>query len=449
MLNSITIDPRVLGFTLAISLLTGVVFGLAPALHASSPDLNESLKEGGRSSGPGASRNRLRGALVVSEVAMALVLLISAGLLLKTVIRLREVNTGFNPENILTMNVTLPNAKYPKAPAWIAFYNQLIERIQLLPGVKAAGVTSVLPFSGNFDGRSLAVESRPKPRGEEIDVDLYIATPGYLQVMGIPLLEGRSLTEQDVESSPLVALVNQTMAEELWPNAGAIGKRIKFPGSEKRPQPWRTVIGVVSDVAQKGLDKKPPMQIYLPESQSPTSFMTLVVRTGSDPAGMTPAIRNEILAIDKDQAVYQIATMEQLLADSISLRRFSMMLLIAFAGVAVTLAAVGIYGVISYSVTQRTREIGVRMALGAGRNDILKLVVAQGMILTVTGIGIGLAGAFGLTRAITSLLFGVSATDPLTFAVISVVLAGVALGACFVPAWRATKVDPMIALRYE
>ena len=449
MLNSITVDPRVLAFTFAISLLTGVVFGLAPAVHVSRPDLNESLKEGGRSSGPGASRNRLRGALVVSEVAMALVLLISAGLLIKTVIRLREVNTGFNPENILTMNVTLPNAKYPKAPAWIAFYNQLIERIQLLPGVKAAGVTSVLPFSGNFDGRSLAVESRPKPRGEEIDVDLYIATPGYLQAMGIPLLEGRSLTEQDVEASPLVALVNQTMAEQLWPNADAIGQRIKFPGSEKRPQPWRTVIGVVSDVAQKGLDKKPSMQIYLPESQFPTSFMTLVVRTGSDPAGMTAAIRNEILAIDKDQAVYQIATMEQLLADSIALRRFSMMLLIAFAGVAITLAAVGIYGVISYSVTQRTHEIGVRMALGAGRNDILKLVVGQGLILTVTGIGIGLAGAFGLTRAITSLLFGVSATDPLTFMVISVVLAGVALGACFVPAWRATKVDPMIALRYE
>ena len=449
MLNSISIDLRVLGFTVAISLLTGVVFGLVPALHLSKPDLIESLKEGGRSSGSGASRNRLRGALVVSEVAMALVLLISAGLLIKTVIRLRDVNTGFNPENLLTMNMALPNIKYPKAPAWIAFYNQLLERIQSLPGVKSAGVTSVLPLSGNFDGRGLAVETRPKPRGEEISVDLYIATPGYLKAMGTPLLKGRSINEQDVEASPLVALVNQTMAEELWPNDDPIGKRIKFPGSEKRPQPWRTVVGVVSDVAQYGLDKKPPMQMYLPESQFPTSFMTLVVRTSSDPAGMAGAIRNEILAVDSDQAVFKVATMEQLLGDSISLRRFSMLLLIVFAGVALTLAAVGIYGVISYSVTQRSHEIGIRMALGASRKDILKLVVGQGMTLTLAGVIVGLAAALALTRVMAGLLFGVSATDPLTFVLISVVLAGVALAACFVPACRATRVDPMVALRYE
>ncbi|HWN99498.1 MAG TPA: ABC transporter permease [Blastocatellia bacterium] len=449
MLNSISIDLRVLGFTVAISLLTGVVFGLVPALHLSKPDLIESLKEGGRSSGSGASRNRLRGALVVSEVAMALVLLISAGLLIKTVIRLRDVNTGFNPENLLTMNMALPNIKYPKAPAWIAFYNQLLERIQSLPGVKSAGVTSVLPLSGNFDGRGLAVETRPKPRGEEISVDLYIATPGYLKAMGTPLLKGRSINEQDVEASPLVALVNQTMAEELWPNDDPIGKRIKFPGSEKRPQPWRTVVGVVSDVAQYGLDKKPPMQMYLPESQFPTSFMTLVVRTSSDPAGMAGAIRNEILAVDSDQAVFKVATMEQLLGDSISLRRFSMLLLIVFAGVALTLAAVGIYGVISYSVTQRSHEIGIRMALGASRKDILKLVVGQGMTLTLAGVIVGLAAALALTRVMAGLLFGVSATDPLTFVLISVVLAGVALAACFVPARRATRVDPMVALRYE
>lgn len=449
MLNGITVDLRVLGFTVAISLLTGIVFGLAPALHVSNLDLNESLKEGGRSSSAGATRNRLRSALVVSEVAMALVLLISAGLLIKSVIRLRDVNTGFNPENLLTMSVALPNAKYPNAPTWIAFYNQIIERIESLSGVKAAGVTSVLPFSGNFDGRGLAVETRPKPRGEEISVDLYIATPGYLRAMGIPLLEGRTLTEQDVEASPLIALVNKTMAEELWPNDAAIGKRIKFPGSDKRPQPWRTVVGVVSDVAQYGLDRKPPMQLYLPESQFPTSFMTLVVRTASDPAGMTAAIRNEILAVDKDQAVFKITTMEQLLGDSISLRRFSMLLLIIFAGIALTLATVGIYGVISYSVSQRSHEIGVRLALGAGRKDILRLVVGQGMTLTLTGVAIGLAAAFGLTRVMEGLLFGVSATDPVTFVLISIVLAGVALGACFVPARRATKVDPMIALRCE
>jgi putative ABC transport system permease protein len=293
------------------------------------------------------------------------------------------------------------------------------------------------------------VETRPKPRGEEISVDLYIATPGYLQAMGTPLLMGRSITEEDVEASPLVAVVNQTMAEELWPSADPIGKRIKFPGSEKRPQPWRTVVGVVSDVAQYGLDKKPPMQMYLPESQFPTSFMTLVVQTGSDPAGMVGAIRNEILALDSEQAVFKVATLEQLLGDSISLRRFSMLLLIIFAGVALTLAAVGIYGVISYSVMQRSHEIGIRMALGAGRKDILRLVVWQGMALTLAGVAIGLTAAFALTRVMAGLLFGVSATDPLTFVLISVVLAGVALGACFVPARRATKVDPMVALRYE
>ncbi|MEK6300048.1 MAG: ABC transporter permease [Acidobacteriota bacterium] len=449
MLSEIPVDLRVLGFTLAISLLTGIVFGLAPALHVSKLDLNEALKEGGRSSGAGAARNRLRSALVVAEVAMALVLLISAGLLIKTVIRLRDVNTGFNPENLVTMNVALPNAKYPKAPTWIAFYNQIIERIQSLPGVKSAGVTSILPFGGNFDGRGLAVETRPKPRGEEISVALYIATPGYLQAMGIPMLEGRALAEQDVEASPLVALVNQTMAEELWPNDDPIGKRIKFPGSEKRPQPWRTVVGVVSDVAQFGLDKKPPMQMYLPEAQFPTSFMTLVVRTNSDPSGMTASIREQILAVDRDQAVSNIATMKELLGDSISLRRFSMLLLISFAGIALTLAAVGIYGVISYTVTQRSHEIGIRMALGAGRKDILKLVVGQGMTLTLAGVAIGLVSAFGLTRVMVGLLFGVSATDPATFVLISIVLAGVALGACFVPARRATRVDPMVALRYE
>jgi putative ABC transport system permease protein len=449
MLSDIPVDLRVLGFTVAISLLTGIVFGLAPALHTSKLDLNEALKEGGRSSGAGAARNRLRSALVVSEVAMALVLLISAGLLIKTVIRLRDVNTGFNPANLVTMSVALPNAKYPKAPSWVVFYDQVLERIQSVPGVKSAAVTSVLPFSGNFDGRGLAVETRPRPAGEEISVDLYIATPGYLQTMGIPMLEGRALTEQDVEGSPLVALVNQTMARELWPNDQAIGKRIKFPGSEKRPQPWRTVVGVVSDVAQYGLDRKPPMQIYLPQAQYPTSFMTLVVRTNSEPARMTASIREQIRAVDGDQAVSKIATMEELLGDSISLRRFSMLLLIGFAGIALTLAAVGIYGVISYTVTQRSHEIGIRMALGAARKDIFKLVVGQGMKLTFSGVAIGLAASFGLTRAVKVLLFGVSPTDPVTFVLISLVLAGVALGACFVPARRATKVDPMIALRYE
>jgi putative ABC transport system permease protein len=365
------------------------------------------------------------------------------------VIRLRDVSPGFNPENRLTMSVVLPSAKYQNAPMWIAFYNHIIERIEALPGIESAGLTSVLPFSGNFDGRGLAVEDHPKPRGEEISVDLYITTPGYLETMAIPLLKGRALAPQDTDTAPLVALINETMARELWPDQSPLGKRIKFPGSEKNPQPWRTIVGIVSDVKQYGLDKKDPMQIYLPEAQFPTQFMTLVVRSSSDAKGMIAAVRNEILATDKDQAVYNISTMEQLLADSISLRRFSMLLLIAFAAIALMIAAVGIYGVISYSVTQRTHEIGIRMALGAGRREIVKLVVGQAMTMTLAGVTIGLGAAFGLTRVMESLLFNVSATDPLTFVIIPVVLTGVALGACAVPARRATKVDPMVALRYE
>jgi putative ABC transport system permease protein len=445
LLSGIKIDARVLGFTLAISVLAGIIFGLAPALQASNPDLNDSLKEGGRQS----SRNRLRSMMVVSEVAMALVLLICAGLMIKSVLRLRDVSPGFNAENLLKMNVILPSAKYPKPSMWVATYNQMIERIEALPGVQSAGFTSVLPFDRNFDGRSLAVEDYPRPRGEEISVDLYITTPDYLQTMAIPLSRGRAFTEQDTDNVTLVALINETMARELWPDQNPIGKRIKFPGSEKQPQPWRTVVGIVGDVKQHGLDRKDPMQIYLPEAQYPTPFMTLAVRTSPDPQTMIAAVRNEIHTVDKDQAIYSITTLEQLLADSISLRRFSMLLLITFAAVALMIASVGIYGVISYSVTQRTHEIGVRMALGASRRDIIKLVVGQAMALTMAGIGMGLAASLALTRAMESLLFTVSATDTATFIIIPLTLTVVALGACAVPARRATRVDPMIALRYE
>ncbi len=449
LLSGIEIDARVLAFTIVISVVTGIVFGLAPALHVTKPDLNESLKEGGRSSGAGSSRNRLRSILVVAEIAMALVLLVCAGLLIKTMMRLHDVNPGFNPESTLTMNVVMSSAKRPQPASWVAFYDQMLKRIEALPGVKGAGLTSVLPFSSNFDGRALAVEDYPKPRGEEFNVDLYITTPGYLRAMSVTLLKGRAMEEHDTAEAAPVALINETMARELWPSEDPLGKRIKFPGSEKNPQPWRTVVGVVGDVSQYGLDRKIPMQIYLPEAQYPTSVMTLVVRADSNPGNLVATIRNEILSIDRDQAISDVATMEQLLSDSISLRRFSMLLLLAFAGVALVLAAIGIYGVISYSVTQRTREIGIRIALGAQRGDIVRLVVGQGMALTIGGVCLGVVAAILLTRMMSSLLFGVSATDPVTFAVIALLLAGVALLACYIPARRATKVDPMVALRYE
>ena len=447
LLKGITIDVRVLAFTIVISIVTGIVFGLAPALHLSSVDLNESLKEGSR--GSSAGRNPLRSGLVVSEVALALVLLVCAGLMIKSVMRLGDVSPGFNPAKMLTMNVALPGAKYPKGPDRSAFFTRMLARVGALPGVESAEVTSVLPFSGNFDGRGLAVEDHPKPRGEEISVDLYIASPGYVRAMAIPLIKGRELADQDTDTAPNVALINQTMAEQLWPSEDPLGKRIKFPGSDKNPQPWRTIVGVVGDVNQYALDRKPPMQMYLPQAQFPTSTMSLVVRTAAEPAGQITAIRDEIRGMDPDQAVFNIATMGSLMSDSISLRRFSMLLLMIFAAVALALAAIGIYGVISFAVTQRTHEIGIRVALGAGSTDILKLVVVRGMILTISGVAIGLAAAAGLTHFLQTLLFSVSATDPATFIVISVLLTGVALVACLVPARRATKVDPMIALRYE
>ncbi len=448
LLSGIKMDSRVLGFTVMISIATGIFFGLAPALRVSEPELSESLKEGGRSSGAGSSHNRLRSALVVSEIAMALVLLICAGLLLKSVVRLRDVNPGFNSENLLTMNISLPSARYPKPHDRVAFYKTLAERVEALPGVEAAGVTSVLPLSSNFDGRGLAVEDHPKPRGEEISVDLYTTTPGYLRAMSVATLKGRSLTEQDAETSLPVALINETMAKELWAHEDPLGKRIKLAGSSDQ-QTWHTVIGIVSDVRQYGLDKKAPMQIYLPESQYPTSFMTLVVHTSTDPKGLIAPVRNAVRTIDKEQAVYDIATMEQLLSDSISLRRFFMLLLIIFAGLALALASIGIYGVMNYTVAQRTHEIGIRMALGARTSDVLKLVLKQGLSLTFAGIALGLFAAFALTRLIASLLYAVTTADPGIFAATSLALASVALLACYIPARRATKVDPMIALRHE
>ncbi|HKQ79500.1 MAG TPA: ABC transporter permease [Blastocatellia bacterium] len=449
LLSGVKLDARVLTFTLMISLLTGVVFGLAPALHVSRPDLNETLKDAGHSAGAGAHGSRLRGALVVAEMALALVLLICAGLLIQSVLRLRAVNPGFNPSNLLTMNVALPSAKYPKPQQRVEFHNRLVERLVVLPGVNAAGFTSVLPFSSNFDGRGLAVEDQPKPPGAEISVDLYIITPDYLRTMAIPLRTGRPLTERDTEETPKVALINETMARALWPKQDPLGKRIKFPGSERNPQPWRSIVGVVADVAQYALDRQPPMQIYLADAQYPASFMTLVVRTASDPAGFASAVRNEVRALDKEQAVFGVAALEELIGASIALRRFLMLLLLSFAAVALSMAAVGIYGVISYAVTQRTREIGIRMALGAQASDVLRLVVGQGLRLVLSGVVIGLVVALGLTRLIKTMLFGVSARDPLTFIVISMLLTVVALLACWIPARRATKVDPLLALRRQ
>ena len=449
MFHDIHVDMRCLAFTFGISIITGLIFGLAPAMQISRPNLAESLKESGRGSGPAASRNRLRSVLVVSEIAMTLVLLVCAGLLIRTVMRLRNVDTGFNAQNILAMNVGLPGIKYPKPENQVAFYKEVTERIASLPGVRATGTTSVLPLSNNFDGRGLLVEDHPKPRGEEITVDLYIASPGYLRVMEIPIVKGRAITEQDTMDSARIALINSTMAAQLWPNEDPLGKRIKFPGSEKNPQPWRTIVGVVKDVSQYALDKKAPMQIYVPHAQFPTGFSTIVVKTENDPTAMTATVRREIQAVDRDQAVFNVTTLEQLMGESILIRKFFMLLLLVFATLALVLAAIGIYGVMSYVASQRTHEIGIRMALGAQASDVLKLIIGNGMVLAMIGVAAGLAGSFALTRLLAGLLFGVSATDAVTFTLVSLALIAVALFACYIPARRATKVDPLVALRYE
>ena len=446
--ENISVDTRTVLFTLSVSILTGIVFGLVPALQISKPNLARWLKEG-RGSGGSASRNRFRGALVIAEVALTLVLLVCAGLLIRTVMRLGSVDAGFNANNVLTMNIGLPSAKYPRPENVVAFFKEATDRIAALPGVKAAGITSVLPLSDNFDGRGLVVEDYPKPKGEEISVDLYVVTPGYLSAMEIPLRHGRTISDHDTIESAKVAVINQRMAEQLWPNQDPVGRRIKFPGSESNPQPWRTIVGVVNDVSQYSLDKEPPMQIYLPHSQFPTLFDSIVVKTQGDPYSVLGAVRREILSVDKDQAVYNVITLEELHRDSIALRRFLMLLLVVFAGLTLILAAVGIYGVMSYAVNQRTQEIGIRMALGARPADVLTLVVKGGIGLALGGVGIGVVIAFGLTRLMEALLFGVTPTDTLTFAFGSLAIITVAALACYVPARRATKVDPLIAMRNE
>jgi len=449
MFADIHVDLRTLGFTIALSLVTALIFGLVPALQTSKPNLTESLKEG-RSAGAAASRNRLRSALVVSEIALTLVLLVCAGLLIRTVVQLTRVDKGFNSENVLAMNIGLPGARYPKPENYVSFYQQVVDRISTIPGVRATGTTSVLPLSDNFDGRGLAVEDHPRPPGEDFTVDLYVATPGYLKAMEIPLLKGRAIDAHDNKDSALIALINNTMANELWPNQDPIGKRIRFSGDDDaNKKPWRTIVGVVNDVSQYALDKKAPMQIYLPHPQFPTSFNSIVVKTNGQSAGLTNEIRKAILAVDQDQAVSNVTTLEQLTGESILVRRFFMLLLIVFAALALVLAAVGIYGVMSYVVTQRTQEIGIRMALGAQARDVLKMIVGNGMVLALIGIGAGLAGAFVLTRLMKNLLFGVSATDAATLVTVSAVLIAVVLLACYVPARRATRIDPLVALRNE
>jgi putative ABC transport system permease protein len=448
--QEIGLDTRVLGFTLLISVLTGVIFGLAPAFQASRAGFNEALKEGGKGGAGVSSGKRMRSALVVAEVALSLVLLIGAGLFIRSFTRLLTVDPGFNPENVLTMELSLPRARYPERQKAALFYQQVLQRVNTLPGVQAAAATTILPLSGSNSDSSFVIEGRiPRDAGEIPDEELRIITPDYFRALGVPLIRGRFFAETDEEKAPQVAIINQALARKYFQGEDPLGKRITFDDPRSNDAAWVTIIGVVGDVKHRGLNVQPKPEYYLPNLQRPQRSMILAVRTSADPRSVTASVRKEILAVDPDQPVSNIRTMNDVISTSVAAQRLSTTMLGIFAGIALVLAAVGIYGVMSYAVTQRTHEIGIRMALGAQRRDVLRMIIKEGMTLAILGVGIGLVASFALTRVMSSLLYDVSVTDPLTFIGLSLLLSVVALLACGIPARRATRVDPMVALRYE
>jgi len=418
-----------------------------PAIQASKPNLSEALKAGGGKSPGSFSRHRVRGALVISEVALSLVLLIGAGLLIKSFWRLMNVDPGFQSGHLLTMSVGLPGAKYREEQQVISFFEQLPRRLEALPGVQTVSAVSSLPISGGDSNGQLTIEGRPFQPGEAPGASYRRILPNYFRTMGIPLRRGREFDERDRGEGQMVVIINDSLARRFWPHDDPIGKRLKVGPAER--EPWLTIIGVVGDVRNIGLEAEPNLATYEPHAQRPWSVMDLVVRTKTEPLGLAATVRGELRAAEKDLVLLNLLTMDQRISVSVAPRRFNLLVLGIFAAVALVLAAIGIYGVMSYAVTQRTHEIGIRLALGAESRDVLKLVIGRGMTLALAGVAMGLVAAYGLTRLMRGLLFEVSATDPATFGLIAGLLMMVALVACYLPARRATQVDPMVALQYE
>jgi putative ABC transport system permease protein len=442
--EGIKIDGTVLLFTMGVSLLTAILFGLAPALRASSGQLSEALKEGGQRAGHG--RDRLRSLLVVSEVALSLVLLVGAGLLIKSFARLLSVDKGFDPRHVLALDLSLPESKYPEPPQQAQFFQQVLERVAALPGVEGVASVSDIPLGDGGTNGGVQIEGKAFPPESEPIAEKLIVSADYFRIMRIPLRSGRYFDERDVAGNHQVAMINESFARTYFQGEDPIGKRIDFGWDTTG---WQEVVGMIGDVKHYGLDEAALPAVYVPHLQRPSSSMTVVVRTTPDPRSLSAAVRSQVFEVDKDQPISRVRVMEQVVSASVASRRLSMGLLAGFAVVALALAAVGLYGVMSYVVTQRTHEIGVRMALGARVDDVLALILKQGMFLVLIGVGAGLAAALAVTRLIASLLYGVSPTDLATFVIIAVLLTAVALLACYLPARRATKVDPMVALRYE
>ena len=446
--SSVKINGSVLLFTLGVSLLTGIIFGLLPAFEATRSNLSDSLKEGGKNVGGSSRSHRLRGAFVAAEIALALVLLIGAGLLIKSFSRLQSVDPGFDASNVLTMTVSVPSWKYDTDRKTIDFFKQAVSQLRTLPDVEAAGAISFLPFNGPYSGTLVEIEGRPKlPPGQGLTTGVCVTDANYFQAMKIPLKLGRLFTDQEATDERHVVVVNETFARKNLAGENPIGKRVIIYMKDENPP--SEIIGVVADSKHLALEGEPEPMAYWPHPELVYPFMTFVVRTRSDAINTATAARNVIHTLDPQQPVGDITTMQRLLGKSIARSRFNTVLLTVFAFVALVLAAVGTYGVMSYAVTQRTHEFGIRMALGARALDVLKLVLRRGIALAMAGVFIGLAAAFALTRLLASLLFEVKPTDAFTFAAVSLTLIAIALVASFIPAMRATKVDPLVALRYE